>query len=139
MEDDPKRPLKILVFIALVVVGFVYGRKWVTPGEAVPWRNDLATARTEANQAGKPVLLYFTADWCGPCQMMKEKTWSDPKVVEAMKGYVPVKIDIDAKADLARRYGVRSIPRVQLLTRDGQPGASMSGFVTSAEMADWLR
>lgn len=139
MEDDPRRPLKVVIFLAVAMAAFVGIRKWFAPAESVPWRTDLDSARVEAAQAGKPVLLYFTADWCGPCQKMKQTTWSDPQVTDVLRAYVPVKIDVDAKGDVARRFGVRSIPRVQLMTPDGKPGQARSGYVTSADMVQWLR
>src|SRR5438105_9303023 len=78
--------------------------------EVIPWRADLAAAQAEAKQRQKPVFLYFTASWCGPCKEMKATTWSDNTVKEAMDRYVPVKVDVDANRALADQYGIKSVP-----------------------------
>jgi thioredoxin 1 len=52
-----------------------------------------------------PVLLDFYSDWCGPCQAMS------PTVdALARAGYTVRRINIDQNADLARQFGVTSIP-----------------------------
>jgi thioredoxin 1 len=52
-----------------------------------------------------PVLLDFYADWCGPCQGM---TATVESLVQA--GYSVQRINIDQQPDLARQYGVGTIP-----------------------------
>jgi|AntDeeMinimDraft_4_1070355.scaffolds.fasta_scaffold08834_2 thioredoxin 1 len=61
-------------------------------------------------------LLYFSAEWCGPC-----KTQS-PIVDEVKENYEEsvniVKIDIDDSPDIGTKYQVRSLPTVIVLTED---------------------
>jgi len=59
-------------------------------------------------------LLYFSAEWCGPC-----KTMTGP-VMEELKneGYPVQKIDVDGNPELSQQFGVRNIPTV-VLTVDG--------------------
>ena len=39
------------------------------------WRSDLTAALENAAAQDKPVLAYFTAEWCPPCQIMKREVW----------------------------------------------------------------
>jgi thioredoxin 1 len=54
-------------------------------------------------------LLYFSAPWCGPCRML------GPIMDELAQTYPIRKINVDTQPDLAREYGVISIPTTVLL------------------------
>ena len=50
-----------------------------------------------------------------------------------------MKIDVDEQADVAKRFNVSGIPRIQMLLPNGQPGQSLVGYISPDEMADWLK
>ena len=58
-------------------------------------------------------LLYFSAQWCGPCRMLGP-------VMEELKseGYTVKKIDVDSNPELSQKFGIRNIPTV-ILTING--------------------
>ena len=58
----------------------------------------------------KKVLIDFYADWCMPCNMLGE---SIEEIVDEDKNVNGVKINVDEHPDLAREYGVMSIPLQQ--------------------------
>ncbi|EDQ84980.1 uncharacterized protein MONBRDRAFT_12274 [Monosiga brevicollis MX1] len=61
-------------------------------------------------EATKPVLVYFTASWCGPCRMLKPIL---EKAVDARNGDVVLaKIDVDEQQELSARFQVASVPQV---------------------------
>ena len=76
-------------------------------------------------QADLPVLVDFTAAWCGPCKMVS------PLVEElagdwAGKAHV-FKMDVDTNQDIPVQFGVMGIPAL-LLFVNGEVAARVTGF-----------
>ena len=62
-------------------------------------------------------MVDFWADWCGPCKMLSPVIES---LADQYEGKVLVgKVNVDEEPDLARRFGVMSIPTVVFL-KNGQ-------------------
>ncbi|MFD9519371.1 thioredoxin [Streptomyces sp. NPDC059979] len=75
-------------------------------------------------ERGRPVLVEFTADWCGPCRQIAP-VLSAIAAEEADRLKV-VQIDADGNPDSVSRYGVLSMPTL-LVFRDGEPVKQMIG------------
>ncbi len=67
----------------------------------------------------KPAIIDFYADWCGPCKMVA------PVLDELSKEYegkVDIyKIDTEKEQELAGVFGIRSIPSILFIPKEGQP------------------
>lgn len=81
-----------------------------------------------AIEQGKPVLLDFYADWCGPC---RAQTPIIDKLAEKRDDVVFAKINVDHNPGLAQQFGVRSIPSLFLL-QNGEIQDRMTGVQTEA-------
>jgi thioredoxin 1 len=136
-------PAKLLAVIvgAIVLAGVfsAWNRHATSGNELVQWRKDYPSAQTEAAQSSRPMLVYFTASWCGPCRGMSEKTWSDRRVADELEGYVPVKIDVDENPRLAQQYNVSSIPRMLVVGTDGNIQRDESGAMSPEDFLEWLK
>jgi thioredoxin 1 len=89
----------------------------------------------EVLQSGTPVLVDFWAPWCGPCRMMGPVI---DAVADKYAGRVKVgKVNVDEAADLAGRYGVRSIPTL-IIFKGGEQADMLVGAVPEAELSQRL-
>jgi thioredoxin 1 len=71
--------------------------------------NDLSFEQ-EILQSKTPVLVDFTATWCGPCKQLAPIV--DP-IAEENAGQIKVaKLDVDQAPETAKRYGIRGVPTV---------------------------
>lgn len=86
----------------------------------------------EIINSGKPVVVDFWAEWCGPCRMV------GPIVEELAKEYegkvVIGKMDVDENVDTPQEYGIRNIPTI-LFFKDGQVVDKQVGATQKAVLA----
>ncbi len=85
---------------------------------------ELDTALAQAKAASQPVMLDFYADWCVSCKEMEHNTFSDPRVIEALDGFLVLQADVTANnADhkaLLKRFDLFGPPGIIFWDADGE-------------------
>ena len=77
-----------------------------------------------------PAIIDFYADWCGPCRVVA------PVLEELSKEYAGklniYKVDTDKEQELAAMFGIRSIPSILFVPKEGQPQMAMGALPKDA-------
>ena len=88
---------------------------------SIDWNQWSEEVFLRARQQSKPVLLTLTATWCHWCHVMDQTTYSDERVIRLISSrYVPVRVDVDRRPDLSRKYNQGGFPSVALLNDSGE-------------------
>lgn len=107
----------------------------------IAWRHgDVDDALAEAKESGKPVILYWGAVWCPPCNQMKATLFKDPAFIAATQNFVPVYLDGDTPGAQrwGEHFGISGYPTVIVLRPDGTEVARLASSATSGKFAELL-
>jgi len=74
---------------------------------------------SEARRQNKPLMLFFTAEWCHYCHQMADEALANDQVVSLSERFVCVLVDADAAPDVCRQFRVSRFPTIQFVSPQG--------------------
>ena len=87
----------------------------------------------ELIESGKPVVVDFWAEWCGPCRML---TPTIEELAKEYEGKVAIgKLNVDDNDESPELYGIRNIPTV-LFFKDGELADKLVGVAQKAAFVE---
>ncbi len=126
----------------LIATFLLAGLAWQTTAEAgkLTWQTNYEKAKKQSAEESKPMVVMFTASWCGPCQRMKSTTLSDPTVEAALeKNFIPVMLDTDKNREITRHFGISAIPAIIVVSPGSDKNADATrGVVSKSDFLAFL-
>ena len=94
-----------------------------------------ASFESDVLKAGKPVLVDYWAEWCGPCKMIAPIL---DEVSESYKDKLQIaKMNVDENRDIPAKFGIRGIPTLMLF-KGGQLSATKVGALSKAQLTAFI-
>jgi thiol-disulfide isomerase/thioredoxin len=113
----------------------------LAPAAGVAWHPaatdaEVNDAFAQANAQGKPLLLYWGAKWCSPCNQLKAQLFNRQDFIEHSRAFVAVEIDGDSPGaqKLGARFKVRGYPTLVLFNAAGAEITRLPGEVDAAQV-----
>jgi thiol:disulfide interchange protein DsbD len=105
------------------------------PTRSLAWESiPLAEAQAKAKTQQRPLLVDFTASWCGACKELEKHTFSEPDVAAEAGRFVAVRVDATDNDDpvvseTMEKHEVRGLPTVLVYDSNGQEAVRCTDFV----------
>jgi len=116
-----------------------------SPDEAVAhadvhWSQWERAAFDRARDDNRIILINVVAEWCHWCHVMEQETYANPEVAALLaEHFVTIRVDSDARPDVAERYRAWGWPATGILSPTAEPILELRGFRKPAVFADILR
>ena len=135
----PSRTCRLLATLAVLALSPVWT---AVASAAVPWHQDLATARRASEASHRPVLAIFTASWSSASTTLDRTTLASDEAVALITAcFEPVCVDVDTNPEATRRLGITKVPTACIVTADDRLLSKFelpetpAGFVAAAARA----
>lgn len=130
--------VKLILGIAMLFTSFHYGKLSFNGFTHYSDTKSIAEQISDAKAKNKYVILDFWADWCRLCHELDEQTFSDPRVIKALKKYVIIRIDVSVGSEeyesLQDFYNVVGLPT--LIFENSKK--KITGFIGPDDLLEFL-
>ena len=110
------------------------------PKGSPKFEHSYKTVATASEKSGKPIVLVFSAVWCGPCQQMKKEVYPSDAVKAFNDKFEWAYLDADEESNAAvmKKFKVEGIPHIQFLSKNGKDIGSQVGSTSAEDFANTL-
>ncbi len=114
--------------------------------ETIQWQQYSEEFLTGAHQAGKPVIIDFTADWCLPCKELDKHTFTDSEVIKLSQSFIRLKADLTRSEDssvkrLREKFRIVGVPTIVFIDPKGEEVEELRviGFIKAEKFLERMK
>jgi len=149
ISSDLKQPKKKshpfwqFFWLTFLVVSLWYAwYSFYAPSNDIAWTNEIESAQKLAINSDKNIMVFFTAEWCSPCRVMKRQVFANNEVMKAIDAkVVPVEINIDDPDSeaLVKQYNIAATPTTIFINTKGKVIDYAVGKVEKTKFLELIR
>lgn len=130
-----------LAVFAFLAIAFWTVNENLPKPKKITFTQDYYKTLSESKTDQKPIILIFTASWCGPCQYMKKQVYPSAEVSSLADRFHWLMLDVDDSSNqgLAQKYGVRGIPHIQVIDKFEKRKGLIVGGRSPSDFAAFLQ
>lgn len=136
-------PFWSFFWLTFLVVSLWYAwYSFYEPSNDIAWENNMESAQKLASNSNKNIMIFFTADWCSPCRIMKRQVFADDEVMKAIhSNIVPLEINIDDAnyEELVKQYNIGATPTTIFVNPQGKVMDYAVGKVDKTKFFEMLK
>jgi len=114
----------ISLSILVLVVSYLIHQAIVLKRPTIQWISYDGKILDNALRSGRPAIVDFYADWCGPCRYMDEHIFKDPEILRYMDNLLAIRVDITKGTsrfkEVIDRYDIKGVPTLIFLDSKGE-------------------
>ncbi|MCH8217048.1 MAG: thioredoxin family protein [Planctomycetes bacterium] len=103
------------------------------------WFKSYAEGMRFAKAHERPVLIKFSAVWCGWCKKLDEEVLAQAAIVDELRKFVCIKVDVDKNPHVARAYAARSLPRLLVVNTHDEIVGDWLGYREAGAFLSLIR
>jgi thioredoxin-like negative regulator of GroEL len=108
--------------------------------QSVQWRTDYNSARKEATEKGRPLLLDFGTEGCMWCKKLDLTTFRDPGLVKLLnENFIALRIDADRESTLTSTLHISQYPTIVVAGPEGKIIGVLEGYQDVAPLVEQLQ
>ena len=133
-----RRTILKLVLLLLSLMSCLHS--FSASAQEVQWRTDYASARREAADKGRPLIIDFYTQACVYCRKLDVTTFVDPTVAATMnERFIPLKIDAEQERWLSQTLRIELFPTMVLAAPDGKIVDVLRGYMEAGPFLAYLQ
>lgn len=146
--EEPGAAVKVAKGLGIALAtagGFLLITGAVKPTRTLAWEATTAVAaQQKALREKRPLLVDFTASWCGACKELDKLTFAEPRVAAEAARFVAVKVDASNDEDpqvlaTLERFSVRGLPTVIVFDSSGREARRYTDFVPAEQFLEQIK